>query len=291
MNKPGYLRFDFNYGEQLTEHQLGQIEEIANGAVDSDYQVNTIETSLEEAKAMGAMALFGENYGSEVRVVEIGGPFSMELCGGIHVDHSSQVGPISVLGESSVGSGVRRIEAYTGMDSFRFLSTEKSLVAGLASSLKAPSEELPERIDALTAKLKAAEKQIQQLRAQQLQGQVGELVKKAETIGEVKVLAEQLPEGVAAGDLRTLAMDAKNRLGSGPAVVVFASVDGEKVPFVVAANDAAVDKGIKAGELVKAFGEKVAGRGGGKPAMAQGSGSDAAGIPAGIEAVKGALRG
>ena len=237
------------------------------------------------------MALFGENYGSEVRVVEIGGPFSMELCGGIHVDHSSQVGPISVLGESSVGSGVRRIEAYTGMDSFRFLSTEKSLVAGLASSLKAPSEELPERIDALTAKLKAAEKQIQQLRAQQLQGQVGELVKKAETIGEVKVLAEQLPEGVAAGDLRTLAMDAKNRLGSGPAVVVFASVDGEKVPFVVAANDAAVDKGIKAGELVKAFGEKVAGRGGGKPAMAQGSGSDAAGIPAGIEAVKGALRG
>lgn len=291
MNKPGYLRFDFNYGEQLTENQLNQIEEIANGAVDSDYQVNTIETSLEEAKAMGAMALFGENYGSEVRVVEIGGPFSMELCGGIHVEHSSQVGPISVLGESSVGSGVRRIEAYTGMDSFRFLSTEKSLVAGLATSLKTPSEELPERIDALTAKLKAAEKQIQQLRAQQLQGQVGQLVEKAETIGEVKVLAEQLPEGVAAGDLRTLAMDAKNRLGSEPAVVVFASVDGEKVPFVAAANDAAVDKGIKAGELVKAFGEKVTGRGGGKPAMAQGSGSDAAGIPAGIEAVKSALRG
>ncbi len=291
MNKPGYLRFDFNYGEQLTEHQLGQIEEIANGAVDSDYQVNTIETSLEEAKAMGAMALFGENYGTEVRVVEIGGPFSMELCGGIHVEHSSQIGPISVLGESSVGSGVRRIEAYTGMDSFRFLSTEKSLVAGLASSLKTPSEELPERIDALTAKLKAAEKQIQQLRTQQLAGQVGQLVEKAEPIGEVKVLAEQLPEGVAAGDLRTLAMDAKNRLGSEPAVVVFASVDGEKVPFVAAVNDAAVDKGIKAGELVKTFGDKVAGRGGGKPAMAQGSGSDAAGIPAAIEAVKGALRG
>ena len=291
MNKPGYLRFDFNYGEQLTEHQLGQIEEIANGAVDSDYQVNTIETSLEEAKAMGAMALFGENYGSEVRVVEIGGPFSMELCGGIHVDHSSQIGPIAVLGESSVGSGIRRIEAYTGMDSFRYLSTEKSLVAGLATSLKTPSEELPERIDSLTAKLKAAEKQIQQLRGQQLQSQVGELVNKAETIGDVKVLAQQLPEGVAAGDLRTLAMDAKNRLGSEAAVVVFASVDGDKVPFVAAANDAAVARGIKSGELVKTFGEKVAGRGGGKPAMAQGSGSDAAGIPAGIEAVKSALRG
>ena len=291
MNKPGYLRFDFNYGEQLTEHQLGQIEEIANGAVDSDYQVNTIETSLEEAKAMGAMALFGENYGSEVRVVEIGGPFSMELCGGIHVDHSSQIGPIAVLGESSVGSGIRRIEAYTGMDSFRYLSTEKSLVAGLATSLKTPSEELPERIDSLTAKLKAAEKQIQQLRGQQLQSQVGELVNKAETLGDVKVLAQQLPEGVAAGDLRTLAMDAKNRLGSEAAVVVFASVDGDKVPFVAAANDAAVARGIKSGELVKTFGEKVAGRGGGKPAMAQGSGSDAAGIPAGIEAVKSALRG
>ncbi|KAB3523436.1 alanine--tRNA ligase [Corynebacterium sp. zg254] len=289
LNKPGYLRFDFNYGEQLTDEQLRRIEDIANGAVDSDYQVNTIETSLEEAKAMGAMALFGENYGSEVRVVEIGGPFSMELCGGIHVEHSSQIGPIAVLGESSVASGVRRIEAYTGMDSFRFLSGEKSVVSELATSLKTPTEQLPERIDALTAKLKDAEKQIQKLRNQQLASQVGDLIAQGQTIGDTKVIALQLPDGVAAGDLRTLTTDAIGRLSSEAAVVLFTSNDGGKVPFVAAATSAAVDKGVKAGDLVKTFAEKVGGRGGGKPALAQGSGTQAEGIQAGLEAVKSAV--
>ena len=290
LNKPGYLRFDFNYGQQLSADQLRQIEDIANGAVDSDYQVNTIETSLDEAKAMGAMALFGENYGSNVRVVEIGGPFSMELCGGIHVEHSSQVGPIAVLGESSVASGVRRIEAYTGMDSFRFLSNEKTVVNSLATNLKTPSEELPERIDALTAKLKDAEKQIQRLRNQQLASQVGELINGAVTLGDTKVAAVQLPDGVSAGDIRTLTADAIGRFGSESAVVLFVSQeDSGKVPFTAAVTKAGVDKGLKAGEIVKTFGEKVEGRGGGKPAMAQGSGSNAAGISAGLDAVRAAV--
>ncbi len=286
LNKPGYLRFDFSYGNQLTAAQLQQIEEIANSAVDSDYQVNTIETSLDEAKAMGAMALFGENYGSQVRVVEIGGSFSMELCGGIHVDHSSQIGPISVLGESSVGSGVRRIEAYTGMDSFRHLAADRSIVANLAANFKATSEEVPERIDALTAKLKATEKKVAQLRAQQLASQVGEIISSAQDIAGVKVLVTNLGEGIGAGDLRSIAQDATGRFNNEPAVVLFTAVDGEKVPFVAAANKPAVERGIKAGEIVKAFGEKVEGRGGGKPAMAQGSGTNAAGIDAGLVAVR-----
>lgn len=286
MNKPGYLRFDFSYGDQLTEKQLQQIEEIANSAVDTDYQVNTIETSLEEAKAMGAMALFGENYGNQVRVVEIGGPFSMELCGGIHVDHSSQIGPISVLGESSVGSGVRRIEAYTGMDSFRHLAADRSLVANLAANFKATSEEIPERIDALTAKLKAAEKQVQQLRAQQLAAQVGSIVDSAADVSGVKVLTQNLGEGLGAKDLRSVAQDAIARFNSETAVVLFTSQDGEKVPFVAAANPQAVERGLKAGDLVKAFGAEVGGRGGGKPALAQGSGSDASGVDAGLAAVQ-----
>ena len=163
MNKPGYLRFDFNYTDPLTPDQLREIETITNQAVDSDWDVNTIETTLDEAKAMGAMALFGENYGDNVRVVEIGGPFSMELCGGTHVKHSSQIGPVAVLGESSVGSGTRRIEAYSGLDSFQYLSRERALAAGLASSLKAPTEELPDRIAQLTDKLKQAEKEIAEL--------------------------------------------------------------------------------------------------------------------------------
>ena len=291
LNKPGFLRFDFNYGEQLTGDQLRQIEEIANGAVDSDYQVHTIETSLEEAKAMGAMALFGENYGSEVRVVEIGGPFSIALCGGIHVDHSSQIGPIAVLGESSVASGVRRIEAYTGMDSFRFLSDEKTVVSELATSLKTPSDQIPERVDALSAKLREAEKQIQKLRNQQLANQVGDLIAKGQKCGDTTVMAVQLPDGVEAGDVRTLAADAIGRMGSESAVVLFAShnADSGKVPFVAAVTKAGVDKGLKAGDIVKTFGEKVGGRGGGKPAMAQGSGSDVSGISAGLEAVKTAV--
>ena len=206
---------------------------------------------------MGAMALFGENYGDEVRVVEIGyhSPWSYVVVSTWSIlRRSAHCG----LGESSVGSGVRRIEAYTGMDSFRFLSGGKNVVADLAANLKTPSEELPERIDALTAKLKAAEKQIQQMRNQQLLAGVGDLVAKAETIGGIKVVAVQLPEGVSAGDVRTMATDAKARFGSDAAVVFFTASDDGKVPFVAAVTDAAVDKGLKAGELVKTFGEKVA---------------------------------
>src|SRR5699024_665601 len=145
---------------QIPADELASIEEIANSAVDADYEVNTMETTLDEAKRMGALALFGENYGDRVRVVEIGGPFSMELCGGTHVQRSAQGGPVSVLGESSVGSGVRRVEAYVGMDAYRHQARERALVSGLAASLKSPAEELPDRVAALTARLAETEKEL-----------------------------------------------------------------------------------------------------------------------------------
>ncbi|MGO1912152.1 MAG: alanine--tRNA ligase, partial [Corynebacterium sp.] len=288
MNKPGYLRFDFKYGTQLTDDQLRRIQEISNEAVDTDYKVNTIETSLEEAKAMGAMALFGENYGSQVRVVEIGGPFSMELCGGIHVDHSSQVGPVTILGESSVGSGTRRIEAYTGMDSMRFLAGQNAVAGSLASRLKVTSEDLPERFAQINERLQAAEKRINQFRTAELTAKVGDYVLQAVTVDGVRVLAARVADGIAGGDLRTIANDAKARFGSEPAVVLFASADTEsgKVPFIAAVTDAAVDRGLSAGEVVKAVGPLVGGRGGGKPSMAQGSGNDASGIDAAVAAVR-----
>ncbi|MDU0477801.1 alanine--tRNA ligase [Staphylococcus chromogenes] len=289
MNKPGYLRFDFNYTEALTPEQLQEIEYITNQAVDTDWAVNTIETSLDEAKAMGAMALFGENYGSEVRLVEIGGPFSMELCGGTHVAHSSQVGPISVLGESSVGSGVRRIEAYSGLDSFQYLSKERALAAGLAASLKAPSEELPERIAQLTEKLKNAEKELADLRRRELAGKAMKYVETAQDVNGFRVVAAQLPDGIGAGDLRNIATDLKDKLSSGPAVIVLGAQDGAKAPYLVAATKDAVARGVKAGDLVKLIGQYVDGRGGGKPDMAQGSGTNAAGLAAGFEAVKSEL--
>lgn len=289
MNRPGYLRFDFNYTDQLTPEQLADIERITNQAVDIDWDVNTIETTLDEAKAMGAMALFGENYGDRVRVVEIGGPFSMELCGGTHVKHSSQIGPVAVLGEASVGSGVRRIEAYSGMDSFQYLSKEAALASGLAASMKTPTEQLPDRIAALTEKLKAAEKQIAQLHQQQLAAQTAGLVNQAVDINGVKVLCSRLPEGTKGGDLRKVATDLRGRFGQDPAVLVLATEDGAKVPFIVAATKAAVDKGIKAGDLINVLGEYIGGRGGGKPDMAQGSGSNADGLDAGFNAVRDTL--
>ncbi|KAA8745016.1 alanine--tRNA ligase [Corynebacterium tuscaniense] len=286
MNKPGYLRFDFNYTEQLSPAQLEEISLIANQAVDADFAVNTFETSLAKAKEMGAMALFGENYGDQVRVVEIGGPFSIELCGGTHVEHSSQIGPVAVLGESSVGSGARRIEAYSGMDSFSYFSKEAAIANALAGEMKTPSDQLPDRIAQLAERLRAAEKEIENLHKQQLASQTGELLNNAETIGGVKFLGVKLPDGVGGGDLRTMAQDLRGRFGETAAVIVLASDNGGKVPFAVAATPAAVDKGIKSGAYVGLFGGYIGGKGGGKPDLAQGSGSDAAGIGAGFNAVR-----
>nr|WP_274707580.1 alanine--tRNA ligase [Corynebacterium lehmanniae] len=289
LNKPGYLRFDFNYTDQLTDAQLEEIATITNQAVDADFAVNTIETSLDHAKEMGAMALFGESYGDTVRVVEIGGPFSIELCGGTHVDHASQIGPVAVLGESSVGSGARRIEAYSGMDSFKFLSKEAALASGLAAELKAPTEELPDRIAQLTERLRAAEKEIENLHRQQLLASTANLADEAQTVGVHRVVAKQLPEGITTGDLRTIANDLRGKLQAEDAVIVLLSqVDG-KVSLAAAATPQAVQSGVKAGDLVKLIGQYVDGKGGGKPDLAQGTGANPAGIEDALRAVRESL--
>lgn len=291
LNKPGYLRFDFTYGEQLTEEQLRRVEEIANEGVDADWAVNTIETSLDEAKAMGAMALFGENYGHRVRVVEMGGPFSMELCGGTHVSHTSQIGPVAVLGESSVGSGARRIEAYSGLDSFRYLSAERLLAERLAAEFKSPTDQLPDRIAALSEKLKATEKALADLKAKQLLSDAASHLDSAEQLGDVTYLGLHLPDGTQAGDMRTLANDLRGRLGDRPAVIVLAGAAGAKAPFAVAVTDPGVAAGLKAGDLIPVLGAHIAGRGGGKPQLAQGAGNDPSGVDAGLAAVRTHLAG
>ncbi|MFT3900002.1 MAG: alanine--tRNA ligase [Gordonia sp. (in: high G+C Gram-positive bacteria)] len=280
LNKPGYLRFDFHAAGPLTDDQRTQIEEISNSAVEANYPVNTFETGFEEAKAMGAMALFGENYGDVVRVVEIGGPFSMELCGGTHVGSSAQIGPITLIGESSVGSGIRRVEAYVGMDSFRHLSTERALLAGVASSLKVPSAEVPGRVEQLVTRLKDAEREVARLRAEQARAATANLVDSATRVGDVDIIGGRVADGLGGGELRELAMDLRGRAKSDKAVVVLFSPDDGKVPFVVATTAAARDGGLAAGAIVKEISPLVGGRGGGKPDLAQGSGSDAAGIDA-----------
>jgi len=289
LNKPGYMRFDFNWSGSIPADVLAQIEEVTNSAVDADYGVNTIETTLDEAKRMGAMALFGENYGSTVRVVEIGGPFSMELCGGTHVSSSAQIGPVSLLGEASVGSGIRRVEAYVGMDAYRHQARERALVSGLATSLKAPADELPDRIAALTAKLRETEKALESLRAAQLASQAGDLLASAEDLDGVRFLAHSAPGG-AAGDLRTLASDLKGRLGSDAGVVLLTAPGQDKVPFVIAVTPAAQERGLRAGDLVKAISPALGARGGGKADMAQGAGTEPGGIDAAVSALRDAVR-
>lgn len=287
LNRPGYLRFDFNWQGALTEDQRTAIEEVTNEAVEADYEVHSFTTELERAKAMGAMALFGENYPDEVRVVEIGGPFSLELCGGTHVRSSAQIGPVTILGESSVGSGVRRVEAYVGLESFRHLAKERALMAGLASSLKVPSEEVPARVATLVEKLRAAEKELDRLRLANARAAAANAAAGAEQIGKVRLVAQRMAGGMSANDLRSLVGDIRGKLGSDPGVVALLSEgDNDTVPFVVAVNPAAQDLGLRANELVKVLGAAVNGRGGGKADLAQGSGKGAAGIDAALAAIR-----
>jgi len=286
LNRPGYLRFDFNWQGALSEDQRAQIEEVTNEAVEADFDVHTFTTQLDKAKAMGAMALFGESYPDEVRVVEIGGPFSLELCGGTHVPNSAQVGPVTILGESSIASGVRRVEAYVGLDAFRHLAKERALLAGVASSLKVPSEEVPARVATLVERLKVAEKELERMRQASARATAANAAAGAERIGRVRVVAQRM-SGETAGDLRNLVGDIRGRLGSEPAVVVLiADGDDAALPYVVAANPAAVALGLRADDLVKEINVAVDGRGGGKAELAQGSGKNPAGIDAALEALR-----
>ena len=287
LNRPGYLRFDFNWQGPLTEEQRSEIEVVANEAVEADFAVNTFNTQLEQAKAMGAMALFGEAYPDEVRVVEIGGPFSLELCGGTHVRNSAQIGPVTLLGESSVGSGVRRVEAYVGLDSFKHLAKERALMAGLASSLKVPSEEVPARVANLVERLRAAEKELDRMRLANARAAAANAASGAEVIGAVRVVAQRMAAGMSASDLRSLVGDIRGKLGADPAVVaLIAEGDEGAVPFVVAVNAAAQESGLRANDLVKHLAAAVDGRGGGKADTAQGSGTNAAGIDAALAALR-----
>ncbi|NTY58878.1 alanine--tRNA ligase [Mycolicibacterium sphagni] len=291
LNRPGYLRFDFNYQGALSDEQRAQVEEVTNEAVQADFEVHTFNEKLEKAKAMGAMAMFGESYPDEVRVVEIGGPFSLELCGGTHVHNSAQIGPVTILGESSVGSGVRRVEAYVGLDSFRHLAKERALMAGLASSLKVPSDEVPARVATLVEKLKAAEKELDKMRLATARAAAANAAAGAEQVGKVRLVAQRMSAGMNAGDLRSLVGDIRGKLGSEPGVVVLISEGPETdgvgtVPFVVATNPAAQDAGLSANDLIKQISSAVDGRGGGKADLAQGSGKNAAGIDAALAAVR-----
>ncbi|UOW00533.1 alanine--tRNA ligase [Agrococcus sp. SCSIO52902] len=289
-NKAGYMRLDFSWSSALSSDMRQELEGIANSAIRDDLPVETRVMPIDEAKSLGAMALFGEKYGDTVRMVDIGGPWSRELCGGTHVGASSQIGLISITSESSVGSTNRRVEAAVGPDAFRQLVAERTLVSELTGMLKTPKEQLPGRIQELVTSLKAAEKRIAEFESQQLAGRVGPIAEAAEAVGALRFASVDLGRIGSADDLRSVASQVRERLGADPAVVAIGGgVDGRPA-IVVATNQAARDAGVVAGPLAKAAAGALGGGGGGKPDMAQGGGQDAAAMPAAIAAVREGLR-
>ncbi|MFD3444854.1 alanine--tRNA ligase [Microbacteriaceae bacterium 4G12] len=284
-NKAGYLRLDFAWNQGLSTETRSEIEEVANNAIREDLEVVTRVLPLDEAKALGAMALFGEKYGDLVRVVDIGGPWSRELCGGTHVRHSSEIGIINLVSESSIGSTSRRIESLVGRDAFRDLATERAIVSELTASLKTPREQLPDRISELLANLKAAEKKIAEYESRQLAGRVPELVAAATRVGEVTLVSESVGSLRSTDELRQLVTSVRERLGSDAAVVALAAEVSGKPAVIVATNPAARETGVRAGVLDRGAAGVLGGGGGGKDDLAQGGGSDVSAIPAALESV------
>ena len=288
-NKEGYLRFDFAWNEGLSESAKREVEEVANLAIRDNHEVITREMPIAEAKALGAMSLFGEKYGDVVRVVEIGGEFSRELCGGTHVGSSAEIGSLTLLTEGSVGSGNRRVEALVGLDSFNHLAAERTLVNQLTGLMKVQSSaDLPEKINQTLSKLKAAEKELAQLRREKLQAEAGKLLENAQTIGSVRVLAHDAGE-LDANGVRDLALDLRSRFGSEAAVVAVVGVANGRPVVLVATNEGAREAGVKAGALVRVAAGVLGGGGGGKDDIAQGGGQDASKIGAALDAVRDAI--
>jgi alanyl-tRNA synthetase len=276
-NSPGRFRFDFSATGAVPHSVMADVEARVNDVVIEDLAVHAEVMTQEQAIKAGAMALFGEKYGDQVRVISVG-DWARELCGGTHALRSGQLGVVKLLGESSIGSGVRRVEALVGSDAYRFLAREHVLVAQLSEALKARPEELPERVDDLVQRLRAAEKELDQIRTRQLLAAGAELAAGAADVAGVKVVAHRV-EGVGGGDVRTLALDVRGRLpvGAPGVVVVIGTVDG-KVSVVAATNDEAQARGQSANELVRAIGPLVGGKGGGKADVAQGGGTDVSGV-------------
>ena len=288
-NKEGYLRFDFAWGESLSDSAKREVEEVANLAIRDNHEVIAREMPLAEAKALGAMSLFGEKYGNIVRMVEIGGEFSRELCSGTHVGTSSEIGSLTLLTEQSVGSGNRRVEALVGMNSFEHLAAERTLVNQLTGMMKVQSSsELPEKINQTLAKLKSAEKELEKLRREKLQAEAGKLLENAQTIGSVRVLTHHAGE-LDANGVRSLALDLRSRFGSEAAVVAVTGVTNGRPVILVATNEGAREAGIKAGALVRLAAGVLGGGGGGKDDVAQGGGQDASKVSEALDAIRNAI--
>jgi alanyl-tRNA synthetase len=268
---------------------LSDVESRVNDVLSADLHVHAEVMPIDAARAMGAMALFGEKYGNDVRVVSVG-DWAHELCGGTHAQRSGQLGVVTFLSEGSIGAGVRRIEALVGVDAYRHLAREHILVSRLAEMLKAPGEEIPDRIESLLTRLKDAEREIARARSVALSATIDDILGTPADLAGVRVWTFTAPDGTSAGDLRDVVTRGRaNARPDVPAVVAGASVEGERVAVAVAVNEAARTSGVSAAVLLRALLPAIDGRGGGKDDMAQGGGTNTAGIDAGFSALRDAM--
>ena len=286
-NSPGRFRFDFPSTGAVPVSVLHDVESRVNSLLLEDLAVTAQEMSQPEAKAIGAMALFGEKYGDRVRVVSVG-DWARELCGGTHVSSSSQLGLVKLLSETSIGAGVRRVEALVGADAFNFLAREHILLNSLTELIKGSRvEELPERISDLLEKMRAIEKELATLKSSQALAAASSLLGNIEKIGPTSAIFAAMPDGISGDDLRTIALDLRNR--NAHSVVALLSVNADRVTLAVAVSDDARTSGVKAGALVKIGSTVLGGGGGGKDDFAQGGGVHAGKIDEAIKEMRVAL--
>lgn len=265
---PDRLRFDFSHFAQVTPEQLAEVENIVNNTIMQNTNVGIIETTQDVAKDMGAMALFGEKYGDQVRVIVVG-DFSKELCGGTHVNNTSEIGLLKIVFEAGIGAGVRRVEAVTGRGALEYINSREHILNNAAATLKTRPEELVTRLDSVLARTKEIEREASMLKTKLAKFAVQDLVTNKLDIKGVQLVAGQVDAGDM-DDLRAVADMVRDRLSSG--VVVLGAVNGDKVNFVAMATSDVVAKGVHAGNIVKEVAKVAGGGGGGRPDMAQAGG-------------------
>ncbi len=288
-NSPGRFRFDFPATGAVPDSVLHDVESRVNTLLLDNLEVSAEVMSQADAKKLGAMALFGEKYGDQVRVVSVG-DWARELCGGTHVSRSGQLGVVKLLSESSIGAGVRRVEALVGADAYKFLAREHVLLSSLTEIIKgARVEELPERISDLINRVKEIEKELATVRTEAALAKSAELIKSVKKLGSISLISSQLAEGISSDNLRTIALDLRSKTPS--SVVVLVSVNDYKPVLVVATSDEARAEGVKAGALVKIGSAVLGGGGGGKDDFAQGGGTDISKIADALLAIEQVISG
>ena len=275
-NAPGRFRFDFPSTSAVPISVLNDVESRVNELLIADLQVHAQVMSQDAAKAMGAIALFGEKYGDQVRVVSVG-DWAKELCGGTHVARSGQLGLVKLLSESSIGAGVRRVEALVGHDAYQYLAREHVLLNSLTEIIKgARADELPQRISELVEKMKSMEKELSAVRSAKALAATSQIANKAKKVRDINLIVEQLESEIAVDDMRSIAINLREKVKSG--VVVLSTINSGKPLLVAAVSPEAIKLGIKAGDLIKIGSATLGGGGGGKDDFAQGGGVDISAI-------------